>query len=401
MTSKRHGQGPRGTSHIAALAVFLAIAPGVIGGCGHAGAPTTVPTASPSFRIEWQRWPGYPATARPVQQLNLEGVVAGASGFVAFGAVIFGGDDDAAEARSSANYDISAGVWTSPDGLFWQQAQDPALAGARIRAGAASPTGGIVLAGFVPPSSGANWDVGVWTSQDEVHWHASRLAAADNVVAVATNDRCIVASAFDKSGNGIWTSCDGETWKETFALGPARTIDTLSVAASGFLAIGERREGGKRHLMAAVSKDGSSWQEASIVGDDLITTGPQLIATPHGLLVAAGSTVDAARSVLWRSSADGRTWTQEETTGSMSGANVSEGTACASGVVVVGQSKASGATTWTSADGLTWFAVSASPEPGFVDSIASSGDQVVALTTHGFEHSIWIGRIVPAAIKPN
>jgi hypothetical protein len=417
MRSKRGGQGPVGTKGVAAVAVLLAMAPGLIGGCVNAASPSEAPTAGPtaspsalpspapeqgqaSFQIEWEQSFGYPATARPVGQLNLTGLIAGESGFVAFGAVTLGAKDDAAQARSSANYDISAGVWTSPDGQTWRQAQDPALAGARIRAAGASPTGGIVLAGFAPPSSGTDWSVGVWTSQDEVHWRASRFAAAINVVAVATNDRCIVASAFDESGNGIWTSCDGKTWKATYPLGTTKVVDILMSTPSGFVAIGEWKEAGQRHLMAAISKDGSSWQDASVVGDDLLTTNPHLVSTPSGLLVAAGSPVDAGRSVLWRSSADGQTWTHEETSGSLTGANVGEWTACTVGVVIVGGSRAGGATTWTSADGMTWFAQAVTPKPGFVDSIAARGDKVVALMTSGFQHTIWVGQIAPAGPKP-
>lgn len=153
---------------------------------------------------------------------------------------------------------------------------------------------------------------------------------------------------------------------KTYALGATRRADILSLAPFGFVAIGERNEAGKRHFIVAVSKDGSSWHDAAVVGDDMVATSPRLVPTPHGLLVFAGSPADAARSALWRGSTDGLTWTREETAGSLGGANVDEGTSCTSGVTVIGVSSTGAPATWTSTDGLTWLTGSATPEFGLV-----------------------------------
>ena len=346
------------------------------------------------FDVLWLPSSSFPRTARPVEQLNLDGIVAAGDVYVAYGAVIVGGGDDAAAARNPANNDISAGVWTSADGVAWDQATDPALAGARMWAAGVSPTGGVVLSGILPPASGSTWDGAVWTSEDTVHWHATRIPSSGSVLAVAWDGKCVVASAFDTGGNGLWTSCDGGAWQKGLVLGTKARVDLLELEPFGFLALVDRSDGVTRHLVVVVSKDGLHWQERSIAGDDVIWTNPAAVTTPSGVLVAAGAGSTAQPTAFWRGSPDGSTWAQEDPASTLKGAYVSEGTECKGGVAIVGEST-HGPATFVSTDGRSWFEASTSPEFGVVNSMTARDGEIVALISGAeFTHTIWIGRIV-------
>ncbi|MGZ6273198.1 MAG: hypothetical protein ACXWM8_02745, partial [Candidatus Limnocylindrales bacterium] len=242
---------------------------------------SAVSTARP-FDVQWLPSSSFPKTERPVEQLNLSGVVAASKVYVAYGAVIIGGADDAAAARNPANNDISAGVWTSPDGVAWHQATDAVLAGARMWAAGVSPTGGVVLSGLLPPASGSTWDSAVWTSTDQVHWHATRIPSSGSVMAVAWDGKCVVASAFDTGGNGLWTSCNGGAWQKGRVFGTTARVDLVELMPFGFLALVEQSDGRTRHLVVVVSKDGLHWQDRPIAGDDIIGSNPRVVATPGG-----------------------------------------------------------------------------------------------------------------------
>lgn len=357
---------------------------------------SAVSTARP-FDVQWLPSSSFPGTARPVEQLNLSGIVAAGKVYVAYGAVIFGGADDAAAARNPANNDISAGVWTSADGVAWNQATDAALAGARMWAAGVSPTGGVALSGLLPPASGQTWDSAVWTSTDKVHWHTTRIPSSGSVMAVAWDGKCVVASAFDTGGNGLWTSCNGGAWQKGRVFGTTGRVDLIELVPFGFLALVERSDGGSRHLVVVVSNDGLHWQDRPIAGDDVIYgTGLLVVATPGGVLVAAGAASNLQRTEFWRASSDGSTWTQEDPASTLKGAYIGEGTACKGGVAVVGVSGRTGEpATFISTDGRSWFEASTAPESGIVDSIAARDDQIVALISGAeFRHTIWIGRLV-------
>jgi hypothetical protein len=361
-----------------------------------ASSGTSAVSAARPFDVQWLPSSSFPRTARPVKQLNLGGIVAAGKVYVAYGAVIFGGADDAAAARNPANNDISAGVWTSADGVAWHQATDAALAGARMSAAGVSPTGGVVLSGAYPPASGDTWDSAVWTSTDKVHWHATRIPSSGSVMAVAWDDKCVVASAFDTGGNGLWTSCDGGAWQKGRVFGTTGRVDLLELVRFGFLALAERSDGGTRHLVVVASKDGLHWQDRPIAGDDVIWANPRVVATIGGVLVAAGAGSNAQPTAFWRASSDGSTWTQEDPASTLKGAYIDEGTACKGGVAVVGGSgRTHEPATFISTDGRNWFEASTAPEFGIVDSIAARDDQIVALISGAeFRHTIWIGRIV-------
>lgn len=363
-----------------------------------ASSSTSAVSAARPFDVQWLPSSSFPRTARPVEQLNLSGIVAAGKVYVAYGAVIFGGPDDAAAARNPANNDISAGVWTSADGAAWHQATDAALAGARMWAAGVSPTGGVVLSGMLPPASGDAWDSAVWTSTDSLHWHATRIPSSGSVMAVAWDGKCVVASAFDAGGNGLWTSCNGGAWQKGRVFGTTGRVDLLELVPFGFLALAERSEGGNRHLVVVVSKDGLHWQDRPIAGDDRIWTNPRAVATPGGVLVAAGAASNAQPTAFWRASSDGSTWTQEEPASTLKGAQIDEGTVCNRGVAAIGVSGRTGEpATFISTDGRSWFEASTAPEFGIVDSIAAVDDQIVALISGAeFRHTIWIGRIIGA-----
>ena len=357
--------------------------------------PSAVSAARP-FDVQWLPSSSFPRTARPVEQLNLGGIVAAGKVYVAYGAAIVGGADDAAAARDPANDDISAGVWTSADGVAWHQATDVALAGARMWAAGVSPTGGVVLSGLLPPASGQTWDSAVWTSTDKVHWHTTRIPSSGSVMAVAWDGKCVVASAFDTGGNGLWTSCNCGAWQKGRVFGTTNRVDLLELVPFGFLALLERSDGGTRHLGVVVSKDGLHWQDRPIAGDDVIWTNPRVVATPGGVLVAAGAGSNTQPTAFWRASSDGSTWTQEDPASTLKGAYIDEGTSWKGGVAVVGVSGRTGEpATFISTDGRSWFEASTAPEFGIVDSIAAGDDQIVALISGaGFRHTIWIGRLV-------
>lgn len=205
-----------------------------------------------------------------------------------------------------------AAVWTSTDGRTWTR-----LADQSSFAGGDMTYVGATRRGLVAFGS-----TGAWTSSDGLRWQRapgiSALMSPEDITRLIVVDDSLVAFVSNTPADAIevWRSADGATWRKVAQLPRSANSEVQQAAGgpSGWAAIGFVRNSGLR--VGWTSRDGKHWQRARDTSAFKGGTVRYLIALDAGF-VAVG-------------------FSGEE-----------PGTTCGTGEPIIGH-------TWTSTDGSTW-----------------------------------------------
>jgi hypothetical protein len=258
--------------------------------------------------------------------------------------------------------DIAAAVWTSEDGITWSRVphREEVFGGPGMQdmkdVAAGGP--GLVAVGIDNPLG--DWDSSavVWISPDGITWqrvpHVESIFGGPRMQimwSVATDGTTLVAVGHDGmwSGSGgsdqpaaVWTSPDGLAWART------RTQESLTSGRDGngdwavmqdviaggpgfvgFGRIGWCRTGCDETGAAWTSTDGVTWERSEVeeargipysYGMGLVQSDDVLIGVGRGFDPIAGT----GPAVVWASVDGGETWTRQEHSGTQFG-KVSEG----------------------------------------------------------------------------
>ncbi len=301
-------------------------------------------------------------------------------------------------------------VWTSPDGSQWTRVPE---VGAEAGECGGSPGGTTVAAGgpgvvaMGPPSTV------VWTSRDGLSWQqhlGEPVAWMEQVVDVTAGGPGLVAVGVSRadtedSSAAVWTSPDGVTWtpvpedEAVFGGKGSQLMMSVTQGGPGLVAVGIDRDSS-----AAVwtSPDGVTWtrvpdDEAVFGGEGsqhmfgVTSGGPGLVAVGEDWTDTESG---GGRAAVW-TSPDGVTWTRvadDEAVFSVAGRNTSMGQVATLGSTLVATGIALDPTgggahqplAWSSADGVTWSVMDLAPlfdtgEIGYLDSLTAGGPGLVAV----------------------
>jgi hypothetical protein len=198
-------------------------------------------------------------------QLQIEAVIPGADGVIAF-----------ASARSSTDNWITQ-LWTSADGVAWRQLRNANGAFASGVVNDAAPGGpGYVAGGFISAAGGPGHAT-IWTSRDGLTW--TEVPDAGTIFAGSTTGIsqvvsgpagvAAVAEVDSASRDGIWASRDGIHWQraaDKFVTTPALSFLPLAVWQGGFAEIQDLGRGAELYS----SPDGLTWTR---LGSDVLFEG--------------------------------------------------------------------------------------------------------------------------------
>ena len=300
---------------------------------------------------------------------------------------------------------LAAAVWTSTDGIFWQRVtHDDGLfggggGGGRWMRSVTVGGPGLVAVG----GDGGRGAAAVWTSTDGISWqqvpHDEAVFAGDDLQemrSVTVGGPGLVAVGSDGPAAAVWTSADGISWQrvphDEAVFGGANRQEMWSVAAGvpGLVAVGEDR--GRNAAAVWTSNDGISWQrvphdESVFAGDDLQEMRSVTVGGPG--LVAVGYDWVREAAAAWTSN-DGISWQRvphdEAVFGGESPQVMWSVAAGGPGLVAVGNDFGhGGAAVWTSADGISWQrvphdeAVFGGDGPQFMKSVTAGGPGLVAV----------------------
>jgi hypothetical protein len=303
--------------------------------------------------------------------------------------------------------------WTSADGDRWSLGSiDDAPGSFAVSLAVAAGAGGRIVAG-----GRSGGEPAAWVSPDGRAWTRSTVPTLSGgstweriVTVLATDDGLLAGgSAGPELGERharFWRSADGTTWEPVPDDPDFGGAEVVSIVArdGGFVALG-RLGTGQRGFgsIAWVSGDGNHWQRidsaalASGLAADVATA-------PDGSLVAVGSDLDERAALVWRS-ADGTAWDLAPGEDSrlyngdkirMTDVEPLPG----GGFVAVGNYVSlqyGTATSWTSADGLSWRRAPRHPalEQGEMLSVAVGRSQLVSVGSFGapdnYIPTIWRG----------
>jgi hypothetical protein len=343
----------------------------------------------------------------------MSSVTTGGPGLVAAGWDLSSGDADAA-------------VWTSTDGLTWQETVFGEAGDQYLNAVAVGGPG-LVAVGY--DSSGGDDDAAVWVSADGLSWsrvpHDEAIfggPGGEQMLGVAAGGPGLVAvgrgtSAEDEAAT-VWVSADGYTWERivdnaVFGGPGAQAMHSVVAAGPGLVAVGYDFMDGNFVAAVWASPDGLTWSQ--VPHDDAVFGGQiglymySVVAGGPGL-VAVGSDYSGvdADGAVWTST-DGLTWSRvphDEAIFGGPGNQEMLGVAVGGpGLVAVGRDDpgdADGAV-WTSPDGLTWSRVSevsvfGGPLHQGMLGIAAGGPGLVAVGLErnpdgGEQHAVvWLNR---------
>ena len=239
-------------------------------------------------------------------------VVAGGPGLVAVGAVPggSGGDRDAA-------------VWTSSDGLTWDQVphDETVFGGDDVQEMWDVVAGGPGLIAVGLDLSGGDRIAAVWTSADGLTWERvsdqeSALGGPGDqqISAVVATDSALVAVGHENTTSDsnavVWASVDGFTWErvpdpESVFGDPDsayQDMTDVAIVGSGLVAVGSDRSGGDSDAAVWVSVDGKTWFR--VPHDEAAFGGPgdqgmeAVAATDSGLVARLWDTEPAEDALL-------------------------------------------------------------------------------------------------------
>jgi hypothetical protein len=178
-------------------------------------------------------------------------VVATDAGYVAVGF---------AERIEGEEFLVTGAVWTSPDGIIWNQvAEDPAtFADAWLTAITETDQGLVVVGVLAQDRTG----FGVWTSPDGITW-TKRVVDASfpgpvGLLDVTEGTPGVLTA--DVSG-GLWLSPDGVTWQDV--ADPDFRVRSLAPRGDGFVAVGQSCDDAGCTTAVWTSPDGITWNRES------------------------------------------------------------------------------------------------------------------------------------------
>jgi hypothetical protein len=268
-------------------------------------------------------------------------------------------------------------VWTSSDGLTWQQTEDPAFIDV-------SPTSVVSLGNDVyvfgaystcadaldeECTDDPNAGTVIFRSSSGGPWE--QLAQTSDIVGaefdgVRVWDTTLVAWGAAGDDNGtttLWTSKDGLSWTPTTNLAGLDPIDSVGVGGPGIVAFGEHFDDTieDTQLVGASSSDGIQFSSATVPQVTAASV-TDVIAGPGGMAGVGWATSDTSPSVsLSVFSSDGTTWSQSTASdGSFDNTLLDDVHSTASEYVAVGSSVSDVDMTlqtggvWVSQDGRTW-----------------------------------------------
>jgi hypothetical protein len=175
-------------------------------------------------------------------------------------------------------------VWTSPDGIIWNQvAEDSATFADAYLTAITETDQGLVIVGVLAQDR-AETGFGVWTSPDGITW-TKRVVDASfpgpmGLLDVTEGTPGVLTA--DVSG-GLWLSPDGVTWQDV--ADPDFRVRSLAPRGDGFVAVGNSCDDAGCTTAVWTSPDGITWnRETPEPGffDGQMTTvravGPGLVA---------------------------------------------------------------------------------------------------------------------------
>lgn len=325
-------------------------------------ATATLPTPQPyepspsGTETEWRRLTALdsPDLGDPDMELQMEAVAARPSGAVGIGV-----------AYVCCTETVDARAWFSPDGVAWT----------RVAIGAASATyadvtagpHGYIVVGWVSGAGGPR--AAGWWSSDGRAWKAATVpdvSARLTTVEAALGGYLALArvEGAERGAVEVWASADGRSWarlSEPDALGEDARASDIASGPAGLVIVGAtfgRNPGATWQAATWTSADGRSWTPnptSGVSGSEM-----QRVVWLGDRFVAVGNTVDDTGALGFNPaawiSADGRSWEPVAVPGGDAGrAVVMRGLAVGvRGVVAVGPSPEGSVGVWVSTDGRTW-----------------------------------------------
>ncbi len=331
-------------------------------------------------------------------QADLLDVVAGGLGYTAVGFL-----DTATGPRAAA--------WASIDGRRWTLVADfPTSDGSLVRS-VANGSHGLVAVG----ADGR--DAAAWRSADGLTWQRSPSTASVagsrplEFLSVTATPGGYAAVGYEGPSVSVarpafWFSTDGIQW-ERLATPPGAAAGRADAVAAGegtVVAVGtagttERPTGG----LAWTSRDGRAW--TPVDGAQPFEAGKVHGVSPgRDGFVAVGADLENKKAIVWRSTADGRTWTRAPDAPSLDNyglpielrdVTLAGSTYIGVGHLLFGTQYSSGVI-WSSPDGETWTRAPDSPMFQQAKVVAVVGDarRAVAVGSYGapdfFIPTIWV-----------
>ncbi|MFN2484475.1 MAG: hypothetical protein ABR509_05990 [Candidatus Limnocylindria bacterium] len=251
---------------------------------GVVGAPQGEPFASVIWvSADGRRW----REVRRVSGQLLHGVAAGRPGMIAVG-----GDGPA------VGYPNGVAIWMSSDGATWTEVTGLEPLGASAFDDVRATESGLLAVGQSRDDpSGADISAAVWTSPDGTTWtrvSSGPLFAASVMYAVAVGGPGFVAVGQDYGPAGghpvVWISADGTAWERPSFDVAAGSLNGVAGLDGSVAAVGSIAGTDDLHPALWLSPDGTSWSSVSEVPEQ--GTGFLDAVVPFGdRVIAAGSII--------------------------------------------------------------------------------------------------------------
>jgi hypothetical protein len=264
--------------------------------------------------------------------------------------------------------------------------------GQAILADVTKTEGALVAVGYVPP----DWTSAAWTSSNALDWAYHQLDSTAFTFPVAVTSGsggALVAVGRRRNEPVAWTSPDGAAWQlhDVSILGgtDAERMTAVVATSFGYLAGGSAGpELFERHARFWTSHDGATWDpvadEPAAFADAEVTA----VTAFENRFVAVGVLGTAQHktgAVAWTSS-DARTWTRIDDPGFENGVASALIVAPFGGLLAVGSDiDRKVALAWTSPDGQHWKKITAGDYGDrrnlWMTDVAAIGDRVIAVGT--------------------
>jgi len=201
-----------------------------------------------------------------------------------------------------------AAVWRSTDGQTWRQLAPLPLSGGASINDIAFANGRYVAVGYVSVGGASSYFeliARAWVSQDAEHWTPAAgttwdALAAGDLSAVVAGGPGFVATG---RARGVWTSPDGDVWTQVAIPKSGEWSNDVVVGRDGRIVVA----GGAG--VVRVSDDAVNWTELVLPGS--LPDGYEVttLVAPSWGYAAMWGTDGLGLQGLW-TSADGRTWVQ-------------------------------------------------------------------------------------------